>query len=193
MPMWFVYGLKYNDNYSQEVDDALNLMTDSVPGQAGSSLTEARAHGNPYFDVSSVVRHESTAVMGSQYKAYRAEMEAREAGEEPSGHGYQEMFETLPGMWEQNHGFHVIDIDDPELIEHGEAYIHEQLTSYIAEPLREGSESFGTLPPYVQPYVDRNTVNGLAKGWHGGLPPVFLEPLRQRLGFPYEWWGAPID
>ena len=22
---------------------------------------------------------------------------------------------------------------------------------------------------------------------------VFHEPLRQRLGFPYEWWGAPID
>jgi hypothetical protein len=103
------------------------------------------------------------------------------------------MFEALPNAWDQNHGFHIIDIDDPELVEHGEAYVHEQLTSYIAEPLREGSDSYQSLPPYVQSYVDRNTVNALAKGWYTGLPAVFHEPLRQRLGFPYEWWGAPID
>jgi hypothetical protein len=132
--------------------------------------------------------------MAGQMSSYRAEEAARAAGEEaPAGHGYKEMFETLPGMWDQNHGFHIIDIDDPELVEHGEAYVHERLTSYIAEPLREGSEAFGSLPPYVGRYVDTNTVNGLAKGWYTGLPSVFLEPLRQLLGFPYEWWGAPID
>jgi hypothetical protein len=97
----------------------------------------------------------------------------------------------MPDIWDQNHGFHIIDADDPELVEHGEAYIHEKLTSYLAEPFVEGSEA--TLPPYVRTYMERNTVNGLALGWYAGLPAVFLEPLRQRLGFPYEWWGAPID
>jgi hypothetical protein len=93
-------------------------------------------------------------------------------------------------MWDQNHGFHIIDADDPELVEHGEAYIHERLTSYIGEPFRANSDA---LPPYIRSYVDQNTVIGLADGWYTGLPAVFLEPLRQRLGFPYEWWGAPID
>jgi hypothetical protein len=125
---------------------------------------------------------------------YRTQDAARAAGEEEetSGYGYRELFADLPEMWTQNHGFHVIDIDDPELVEHGEAYIHERLTSYVAEPLsdRPGSEP---LPEYIGTYVDRNTVDGLALGWYAGLPSVFLEPLRQRLGFPYEWWGAPID
>jgi hypothetical protein len=194
MAMWYVVGWKYNSNYTQQIDDALNLMADPLEIREDSSANEARAHGNPFLDVSSVIRHDSTAVMAGQMKSYKAEVEERAAGDEPAaGFGYAEMFEALPNAWDQNHGFHIIDIDDPELVEHGEAYVHEQLTSYIAEPLREGSDSYQSLPPYVQSYVDRNTVNALAKGWYTGLPAVFHEPLRQRLGFPYEWWGAPID
>jgi hypothetical protein len=194
MAMWYVVGWKYNSNYTQQMDDALNLMADPLEIKEDSSANEARAHGNPYLDVSTVIRHASTAVMAGQMKSYKAEVAEREAAEEPAtGFGYAEMFDALPKAWDQNHGFHIIDIDDPELVEHGEAYVHQQLTSYIAEPLREGSESYQSLPPYVQSYVDRNSVNALAKGWYTGLPAVFLEPLRQRLGFPYEWWGAPID
>ncbi|ORW24358.1 hypothetical protein [Mycobacterium palustre] len=194
MAMWYVFGARYTENYTAEIDGFLHRLDDLglLGMDEGNNLNEARAHGNPFFDITSIIRQENTSVMGGQMKTYGSEDEARAAGEEaPSGHGYRELFEVLPEIWDQNHGFHIIDIDDPELVEHGEAYIHEQLTSYVAEPFREGSEV--VLPPYIRPYVERNTVNGLAKGWHGGLPAVFIEPLRQRLGFPYEWWGAPID
>lgn len=192
MPMWYVDGLRFNGNYTQEMDDFLHQMGARWAGieENPNNLSEARSHGNPYLDVSSVAWHESTARMAGQMNTYRAEDEGRASGEEPAGYGYKEMFENIPRMWDQNHGFHIIDADDPELVEHGEAYIHERLTSYIAEPFRANSDA---LPPYIRSYVDQNTVIGLADGWYTGLPAVFLEPLRQRLGFPYEWWGAPID
>jgi hypothetical protein len=193
MPMWYVDGLRFNDNYTQEMDDFLyKTMGAGWSGveKGKENVAFERSHGNPFLDVSSVAWHESTARMAGQMSTYRTEDEARASGEAPSRHGYKEMFENIPEMWDQNHGFHIIDIDDPELVEHGEAYVHERLTSYISEPFREHSDA---VPPYVRSYVDRNTVNGLAHGLYTGLPAVFLEPLRQRLGFPYEWWGAPID
>jgi hypothetical protein len=101
------------------------------------------------------------------------------------------MFELLPEIWDQNQSFHIIDADHPELLEHGEAYIHARLTSYIAEPFLESSDL--PLPPYVRRYVNRSTVDALTTPWRAGPPAVFLEALRQRLGFPYEWWGAAID
>jgi hypothetical protein len=194
MALWCVFGAKYNDNYTVEIDGFLHRLDELFAKDGGSNLNEARAHGNPFLDVTSLIRQDSTSVMGSQMAAYHAEDQARAAGQEPpSGLGYREFLGALPDIWEENHGFHIIDIDHAELVEHGEAYVHQQLTSYVAEPLRKGSESFGSLPPYIRPYVDRNTVNALAKGWYAGLPAVFLESLRQRLGFPYQWWGAPID
>jgi hypothetical protein len=194
MALWCVFGARYNEKYTAEIDGFLHRLDELFATDEGGKLNEGRAHGNPFLDVSSVIRQESTAVMGSQMAAYDAEDQDRAEGEKaPSGDGYQEFFAVLPEIWDQNHGFHIIDVDHPELLEHGEAYIHAQLTSYVAEPLREGSESFGSLPPYIRPYVDSNTLNALAKGWYAGLPAVFLESLRQRLGFAYEWWGAPID
>jgi hypothetical protein len=194
MALWCLFGVAYNENYSAEVDGFLHRMDELGLWGMGEStnLNEARAHGNPYLDVTSLIRQESTAVMGQQMETYDSEDQAQSASDEAaSGNRYQEMFELLPEIWNQNHSFHIIDADDPELLEHGEAYIHEKLTSYVAEPFREGSEL--PLPPYVRRYVGRNTVDGLATPWYAGLPAVFLEPLRQRLGFPDEWWGAPID
>lgn len=195
MALWYVYGVRYNnENYTAEIDSFLHRLDELglLGMEENNNLNEARAHGNPFLDITSVIRQESTAVMAGQIDTYNQEDEVRATGEEaPSGHGYQELFDAMPDIWDQNHGFHIIDADDPELLEHGEAYIHEKLTGYLSEPFLEGAEK--TLPPYVRKYMERNTVNGLALGWYAGLPAVFLEPLRQRLGFPYEWWGAPID
>jgi hypothetical protein len=194
MALWCVFGAKYNENYTTEIDGFLHRLDELFATDEGGKLNEGRSHGNPFLDVSSLIRQDSTAVMGGQMAAYDAEDRARAAGDEPpSGLGYREFFGVLPEIWDQNHGFHIIDIDDPELVQPGAAYIHARLTSYVAEPLREGSDSFGSLPPYIRTYVECNTLNALANGWYAGLPAVFLESLRQRLGFPYEWWGAPID
>ncbi|MGH3968767.1 MAG: hypothetical protein ACRDTV_11775, partial [Mycobacterium sp.] len=142
MPMWYVDGLRFNENYTQKMDDFLSQMGAGWAGieEESKNLSEARAHGNPFFDLSSVNWHESTARMAGQMNTYRAEDDARAAGEEPSGYGFKEMFEKVPEMWDQNHGFHIIDADDPELVEHGEAYIHQKLTSYVAEPFRANSD-----------------------------------------------------
>ena len=199
MPMWYVFGARYNENYTEEVDHFLHRLDDMglLGMDEGSNINEARAHGNPFLDCSSLIKQKSTAVMAGQMDTYNADDENRAAGEAPVAQeneellGYEELFEILPTIWDQNHGFHIIDTDDPELVEHGEAYIHERLTGYVAEPFREGSDR--RLPPYIRPYVERNTVDALATGWYAGLPAVFLEPLRQRLGFPYTWWGAAID
>jgi hypothetical protein len=206
MPMWYVFGARYNENYTEEIDGFLHRLDGlAVLGEdEGANVSEARAHGNPFLDCSTLIRQESTAVMAAQIDIYNSDDEARAADEAPAAQGDEELlgsqergriiellFDVMPSMWDQNHGFHIIDIDDPELVEHGEAYVHEQLTSYLAEAFREGSDR--TLPPYVREYMERNTVDGVANGWYTGLPAVFLEPLRQRLGFPYQWWGAPID
>jgi hypothetical protein len=106
-----------------------------------TNLNEARAHGNPHLDVTSLIRQESTAIMGQQMNTYDSEDQAHtENDETPPKHRYQEMFELLPEIWDQNQSFHIIDADDPELLEHGEAYIHTRLTSYIAEPFLENSD-----------------------------------------------------
>ena len=194
MALWSVFGVAYNENYTAEVDSYLHRMDDLGLWGMGEStnLNEARAHGNPHLDVSSLIRQESTAIMGQQMNSYDSEDQAHTKSDEtPPTHRYQEMFELLPEIWDQNQSFHIIDADHPELLEHGEAYIHARLTSYIAEPFLESSDL--PLPPYVRHYVNRSTVDALTTPWHAGPPAVFLEALRQRLGFPYEWWGAPID
>ncbi|MGH3967106.1 MAG: hypothetical protein ACRDTV_03050, partial [Mycobacterium sp.] len=158
MAVWYFFGAKYNENYTAEAD-AFAHRLDELPllgMDVGANLNEARAHGNPFLDTSSMIRQESTAVMGGQMQTYDTEDQARAAGGEAAPSVYQKLFEAMPGMWQQNHGFHIIDADHPELLEHGEAYIHERLTSYVAEPFREGSEV--AVPPYVRSYVERSTV-----------------------------------
>jgi hypothetical protein len=56
MPMWYVDGLRFNENYTQEMDDFLHQMGAGWAGveEGSKNLSEARSHGNPYLDVSSV-------------------------------------------------------------------------------------------------------------------------------------------
>ena len=196
MPMWYVFGTKYNENYHQGIDDHLQLMSQPLAAQPDSSITEARTHGNPFYDQTTIIWQVDSSIMGKQMNMYGGEHEVRAEGQAaPSGYGFKELFEEMPGMEDQNGSFHVIDIDDPELVEHGEAYIHHQLTSYVADPLRDRSAiPDDSMWQYVGNYLDTLVVNGISEGWNDGLAGVILKPVRQRLGFPSaEWLGAPID
>lgn len=54
--MRYVVGWKYASNYTQEIDDAFKPMAEPLAIQEGSSVNGARVHGNPFLDVSSVIR-----------------------------------------------------------------------------------------------------------------------------------------
>jgi hypothetical protein len=89
-------------------------------------------------------------------------------------------------------GLVIIDVDDPELVEFGEAYIHEQLTSHLADMAAAPKESWPAwFRDTVFPYCAKPMVENIANGFPMG--PLFAEMFRQYVGHPYEWYGAPID
>ena len=195
MPMWYVFGSKYNEHYTQKMDDHLfSSMAEPLAAKQDSSITEARTHGNPFYDQTTIIWQEDSSVMGKQVAVYRAEDAARSAGTAPaeSGYSFKDLLHDMPGMWDQNGSFHIIDIDDPELVEQGEAYIHQQLTSYVAELDVSDLPEDSTFRD-VRGYLEQLFVDGITKGWDDGLAGVIIEPFRQRMGYPYEWLGAPID
>ena len=198
--MWFISAYEYNDNYSQEFDDFLanpakwdDMLEIKEAGDHPSAI-EARVHGNPLLDACSIGWQDSADSMHDQFDVYRAEDEVRAAGGAPtSGYGWKEMFETLPGVWGYFEGFHIIGVDEPEYLEHTEAEIHQRLTTYLAEPFLEPGESWEPdLKNYIPRYIKRQFLNGVSNG-RVTLPGAFMEPVRQLLGLPYEWHGAPID
>lgn len=191
--MWYNDAHKWDpEGYSPFIDGvfrdpaAAEAMVGFSEDHAG--LIEGRCHGNPFFDTGNIGREDNTAVKRAENDAYRANDEAGGALFE-----FERMFKELPVAQQYVQGsFYIIDIDDPELVEHGEAYINEQLTSHLAEPMAKPREEWEPWMVYVyDDYMTRLFVENLAYGFVPG--PIIVEPERQRMGLPYEWFGARID
>jgi hypothetical protein len=165
-------------------------------------LVEARVHGNPLFDTTmSIHWQHDTAVMRVMATALFRDASGGAAsdeaadGDDVAGQAWEELslddqLSALPEVFYHTDAFHIIDIDDPELVEFGEEYIHQQLTSHWGELARQ---PLSEREPWVTAglsFLDRQFFNNLVRGTD--TPGVIKEPIRQRLGLPYQWAGADI-
>lgn len=187
MPTFYLDGIRYNNSYTQEQDALVNtqeMMTETVGLEPQSSLVSARVHGNPFFNSSNVIWQESPANMRGQLDVYRAMFAS---GTETQA--YRDMFESMPNAYEWVEGIHIIDDDDPMLVEQGEAHVHKQFTDYLADGVYgpEAEEWTHILREYIGKILVNTNANGFVPA------PVVVEPIRQSFGLPYEWHGAPID
>jgi hypothetical protein len=191
--MWYIDGHKWDaDTYSQEVDEMLNnpAMAEAVMGLTDSHgmLIEGRCHGNPFLDTDTIGWEDHTDQKRAENDAYRAE----EAADKPI-YGFKNIFQKVPPAEKYVQGsFYIIGIDEPEYAERGEMYIHERLTSHLAEPITQPKSEWEPWMHYVyDDYIDDIFIKNLA---YGQIPsPIIVEPQRQRMGLPYEWFGAPIE
>ena len=194
--MFFISSFKWNPGH-QPAQGLGDEAWDWAPfNKERPTAHEARVHGNPLVDTSTVGWQETTAGKRAENDYYTAvysgKLEDRLGM--PGSTGMRDWFLQAPGWIQGAQGsFYLIDVDDPELVEHGEDYIQERLTSHLAD-LYLTPES--TWEPWVQDakkYSEAYFFNNLARGY-ADAGPILSEPIRQRLGpFPYKWMGAPID
>lgn len=185
--MWYIDGRKYRqDCYDTRVDQLLNneAVLDLEMYAAGQYVVEGRVHGNPFVDTCSMTRAPDTA-------SKRAENDAYESVTASEALAAQEYFEkVVPATRYVEGSFYIVDIDDPELVEGGEDYIHERLTSHLADPCGEPESTWKPWMHGTFAYMGHILVSDLQNGLIPGA--IVVESFRQRLGLPYEWVGAPI-
>jgi hypothetical protein len=188
MGTWYVDEYTYYPNFSQHHDELIHapaMLDQALSLRAHSSLFAARVHGVPALESANIGWQNSPERMRDQFDVYK---NAVLSGDE--SFGFKKIFGEMPEVWRTANGFHVIDSDDPMLVEKGEAYVHKQFTDYF-EPIGEPEETSDEWTKLLRSYIFRWLANDSALGI---VPPaVVLEPVRQILGFPYEWHGAPIE
>src|ERR671918_652266 len=96
--MWYSDAHRWNRSYTERLDELIRDpgMEDSWggfgEGEAVRGLFEARVHGNPVLDSSTIGWMENTAQKRAENDAYRAEQESGQAT-----FGFDELFATMPG------------------------------------------------------------------------------------------------
>lgn len=181
--MWYTDAFKWKDNYSPELDEVLNGEWTKAWASDDRMTFGARVHGNSMFDTMSLCWLDSV-------ENRRGELDPQFFGEDGL---FMKMFVGVPREATYLEGMHIFDADDPELLEMGEARVHERVTSHLGDLAVAPPEE---VPDGVQiekavDYVDKLVFMELADN---RVPTgLHVEVFRQRLGLPYEWWGAPID
>lgn len=187
MGAFYVDGVKFNRTYTRQQDEILNaqgIWDDPMGFGARSSIQGGRVHGNPGFEWTNLSWQDSPARMRDQDEVYRT---AITSGNDEA-FSYGEVFASMPDAWDASGGFHVIDADDPMLVEQGEAFIHKQFTDYMSANVCEQKDEWDKLcTSYLFKNLFLNIENGVVPA------AVVVEPLRQLFGLPYEWHGAPIE
>jgi hypothetical protein len=188
MGAWYIDGIRFNSNYTRHQDEIVNAsgIWDDPMGFGRASLQGCRVHGNTEFEWSNIAWQDSPARMRDQDAVYRAAINAAD-----DTFAYKEIFDGMPDSWDASGGFHIIDIDDPMLLERGEAYIHKQFTDYMAETISRPEESSDEWDKLCRSYIFKNFFLNLSSGVVPAA--IVVEPVRQLFGLPYEWHGAPIE
>lgn len=190
--MWYIDGHKYEpERYTELLDGFQNnaaMITEMGNFEELKLLMEARCHGNPHLDTVTIGWHENTSQKRAENDSFRAASASDEVAEI-----LKLGFEAIGGSQSFVEGsLYIIDIDDPELVEHGEAHIHRQLTSHLADPITKPREEWEPwMAPVYDTYIDSLFLENIANGFVPGA--IVAEIERQRLGLPYEWYGARID
>lgn len=183
---YYIDEYTYNSNFTQEIDDIIHApaMLDQALGlEANSSIIGGRVHGNPNLESANVGWQESPARMRDQDEVYRAAVVSGDDNFE-----FKKLFSKLPDVWKTSGGFHVIEADDPMLVEQGEAFIHKQFTDYMSANVCDPQDEWDTL---CSSYIFKHLLNNIALGVVPAA--VVVEPVRQLLGLPYDWHGAPNE
>ena len=187
MPTWYIDEYSYNPNFTEELDQIIHapaLFDEALGLDARSSVFGGRVHGNPNLESSNIGWQESPARMRDQDAVYEAAINA--GGD--AAEGMKAIFAGMPDVWKTTGGFHIMDADDPMLVEKGEDYVHKQFTDYFVDHIEANTSEWDVL---MKTYLFKNLVNNIALGV---VPAgVVVEPLRQYMGLPYEWHGASTD
>ena len=182
--MWYIDSINWNDNYTPDVDAAIN-------GEWGDEWASddrrdygCRVHGNPFLKTMSIAWLDSV-------ENRRGELDPKFYNKDDGL--FMPLFELLPGIATRMESIHIFDRDDPEFVELGEERIHERLTSHMADlwtmPEEERPENFGL--DTCKHYVNSIVLNSFAAGH---LPPtILMEIIRQEMGLPYSWMTAQVD
>lgn len=181
--MWYLDARKYRPGmYDDRLTDPefQNAWGGFDPNRV---LSEARIHGNPFIDCGVIGWEDSTAVKRAENEAYE---QATEAGGDSTGFD-MELFDLMAAIASYTLGsIMILDADDPELLECSATELEERLTSHIAEPYRHPE----AWPEWAIPtfkYVEKMFLATIESGHVPGA--ILVEPIRQRMGFPYEWLG----
>jgi hypothetical protein len=185
MSTYHIDAYIFNANLTQSLDVMMTspeAHESAIPGMA-PVLFAGRVHGNPLLELQNIEHMESPSTMRGQLDFYKAIFSSGN-----DVHSFKEFFKTMYNVWERVEAFHIIDVDDPMLLEFGEKFVHEQFTDYMAGFITEES---GELREMLREYCDTVFLNTI----HNGFVPtgIVLEPVRQRCGLPYEWYGAQVD
>ena len=184
MPAYYVDAYAHKPNYSEEHDAPYHnqeVNNEAMGLDPSMSVLGGRVHGNPFYESATVGLQESSARMREQDQVYRTSIAAGEKL-------YSNLFLTMPDAWKRTSSFHVIDVDDPDLVERGEEFVHLNFTDYLARNICEPKDEWDRICTY---YLMSHCVLNMEAG--SAPPTVALEPLRQLLGLPYEWHGAPVE
>ena len=186
--MWYVDGHKWRpDMYDTALDEVLGGYEDpSGIIDTGRSVIEGRSHGNPFLDTGSITWNENTEIKRREIGLYDTEY----ATDAPSR--AKDYISKVAWAMSSGVGTYIVDADDPELVEFGEQYIHNRLTDHYGALTNEPPE---TWPEWLQgdvwAYVTEQVTSQFANGFCPA--PILFEMVRQSWGYPYEWFGAPID
>ena len=186
--MWYMDAHKWRpDMYDQELDDVIGGYDDpSGIIDANRSVIEGRSHGNPHWDTNSIFFNPDTATKRREIQMYEAEY----ATDEPST--AKAYISKVALAMSAGMGAYLIDEDDPELVEFGEQYIHNRLTDHYGALTNEPRETWPEwLAGDVWAYVTEQVTSQFANGYCPA--PILFEMVRQSWGYPYEWFGAPVD
>jgi hypothetical protein len=177
MGTWYVGSWKWDSTFCEQLGKFFTspeMWSTTLQFREESSAIMARIHGNPLLDSCDIGRQDSPATMRDQLQFYRkACVTGQDAFE------LEALMAEVSTLLRGNQGLHIIDADDPLLVEHGEAHVHKQFCDYLAEPMTAPKESqeawvdpmhFYTMDTFV-----RNLVNGYVP------PALILEIGRQAL------------
>lgn len=181
--MWYTDAFKWRDGCSPELDDVLNGEWTEAWASDDRMTFGARVHGTSIVDTMSLCWLDSV-------ENRRSELDPEFFSEDGF---FLKMFEDVPREASFVEGYHIFDTDDEELVQMGEARIHERVTSHLGELAVALPED---IPGGVQigaalEYVDKLVFNEISDGRVPGA--LHIEVFRQRLGLPYEWWGVQTD
>jgi hypothetical protein len=184
MGTWYTEDHRWNENFTKELDAMFHhpaMEEVALSLKPESSVIAGRVHGNPFIESCNIGRQASPATMRKQLDVYEA---AFASGSDPQS--YKDLLANAAKSYELADGGHIMDIDDPMLVEQGEAYIHKQFTDYLSDAAQRDDELGRTLRQYMDSTFIKCLENGLVP------PAVVTEPPRQRFGLPYEWHGAKV-
>lgn len=188
--MWYFDGRKYRPElYTEEVDQILSGNWGGQAAQEDSgfltsrSLQAARVHGNPLYDSGDITWNASVQV--------KRDLDEAVVFDESSGDAVSAEYvdAVTPATLYVDGSYYIVDTDDPDLLE-GEEHLHERLTSHTADLYAntfDDPSGFQFVHDYLSMHFCKNLAAGIVPG------AVVLEPVRQVLGFPYEWVGAPVE